>query len=185
MSSCNARTPCLYCFSNTCGKGFTMFSIADLLDRARASGSIVSDYQLAKVIGISHQAMTHYRMGRTLPNESVIEQLCALSGDDPGVIAAQIQSARSKTPEAKNMWLMIAKRLAGGASTAILSVLVTISLIAGYAPSARASERFDAQTGKLNGLYIVSITFLSVGDFLRVRLRSLCALFWCLSRVHP
>lgn len=154
-----------------------MFSIAALLDRAKAGGNIESDYRLSKVIGITHQGMTNYRMGKTLPNESVIEQLCALSGDDPGVIAAQIQAARSKTPEAVNMWLMIAKRLAGGASTAILSVLFAISLIAGGAVDARASGLNASQTEKQGSLYIVSIAILSVGEFLRVRLRQFQGLF--------
>lgn len=154
-----------------------MFSIAELLDRAKAGAGIETDYRLAKVIGKSHQVISNYRGGKSLPEESVIEQLCALSGDDPGVIAAQIQAARSKTPEAVNMWLMVAKRLAGGASTAILSVLFSISLIAGGAVDARASGLDDAQSVKAKSLYIVSITILSVGEFLRVRLRQISGFF--------
>lgn len=132
-----------------------MFSIAEFLERAKAGAGIDTDYRLGKVIGISHQVISGYRLGKSLPSESVIEQLCALSGDDPGVIAAQIQAARSKTPEAVNMWLMIAKRLAGGASTAILSVLFAISLIAGGAVDARAGGLVDAQSVKAKSLYIV------------------------------
>lgn len=154
-----------------------MFSIAEFLERAKAGAGIETDYRLGKVIGISHQVISGYRLGKSLPSESVIEQLCALSGDDPGVIAAQIQAARSKTPEAVNMWLAIAKRLAGGASTAILSVLFAISLIAGGAVDARASGLNDSQTAKVKSLYIVSITILSVGEFLRVRLRQISGFF--------
>lgn len=153
-----------------------MFLIADLLERAKAKGNIESDYRLAIVIGITHGAMTHYRQGRTLPNEKVIAQLCALSGDDPGVVAAQIQAARSKSPEAVNMWNMIAARLSGVASTAFLSVVLAITLIAGYAPGARAGEVDASQNVKLNRLYIVSSTFLSVLEFLRVRLRQITGL---------
>ena len=148
-----------------------MFSIADLLERAKAKANIESDYRLAKVIGITHSAMTHYRMGRSLPNESVIEQLCALSGDDAGVIAAQIQAERSKTPEAKNMWLMVAARLRGAAQTAILSVCFAIMLIALPAQDARAMTVDAYKSGNVNLLYIVSITNLSVQEFLMVRLR--------------
>ncbi|MDT7522021.1 DUF3693 domain-containing protein [Rhodoferax sp. TBRC 17198] len=132
-----------------------MFSIADLLERAKAKANIESDYRLAKVIGITHGAMTHYRQGRTLPNESVIEQLCALSGDDAGVIAAQIQAERSKTPEAKNMWLMVAARLRGAAQTAILSVCFAIALIALPASDARAVTVDAYKSGSVNLLYIV------------------------------
>jgi hypothetical protein len=154
-----------------------MFSIADLLERAKAKANIESDYRLAKVIGITHGAMTHYRQGRTLPNESVIEQLCALSGDDAGVIAAQIQAERSKTPQAKNMWLMVAARLRGAAQTAILSVCFAIALIAFPASDARAVTVDAYKTGSVNLLYIVSSTILSVQDFLMVRLRRFTGLF--------
>jgi hypothetical protein len=154
-----------------------MFSIAELLDRAKAGGNIDSDYRLSKVIGITHQGMTNYRMGKTLPNESVIGQLCALSGDDPGVIAAQIQAARSKTPEAVNMWNLIAKRLAGGASNAILSVCFAIALIAAPASDARATTLNAYKTGEFSLLYIVSSTFLTVHVFALVRLRRFTGLF--------
>lgn len=73
-----------------------MFSVANFLDRAKARASIDSDYRLAKVIGITHSVISGYRAGKSLPNESVIEQLCGLSGDDPDYIAAQIQAARAQ-----------------------------------------------------------------------------------------
>jgi len=92
--------------------------------------SIESDYRLAKILGITHQSVSLYRTGDTLPNDKVIAQLCALSGDDPGVIAAEIHAARSKSPEAKSMWMSIAARLSGGASPAILAVVFAISLVA-------------------------------------------------------
>lgn len=147
-----------------------MFSIANLIDRAKAGGNIDSDYKIADVIGISHQAIYAYRTKNTLPNDKVIAQLCALSGDDVGVIAAQIHAARAKSEDVRSMWTLIAKRLAGGASTAVLSVLFAISLLAGGVQDARASGLSDAQTAKLNRLYIVSSTFFSV---VLVRLRQI------------
>lgn len=126
-----------------------MFSIANLLERAKAHGNIESDYRLALVIGITHSAMTHYRQGRSLPNEKVIAQLCALSGDDPGVMAAQIQASRSKTPEAKSMWLSVAARLAGRAKVDILPILIAICLIAASALPARASAALTAKAWDL------------------------------------
>lgn len=149
-----------------------MFSIANFLDHVKARASIDSDYRLSKVIGKSHGAITNYRTGRTLPNEEVIEQLCALSGDDPDLIAAQVQAARAKDAPAKVMWSRIAARLAGGASTAILSVLFTISLIAGSASDARATGLTVLKNQAVNLLYIVSSTFLTVSCFVLVRLRS-------------
>lgn len=136
--------------------GPAMFSVANLLDRAKAKANIESDYRLGKVIGITHGATTNYRTGKTMPNDKILAQLCALSGDDVAVVAAQVQAERAQSPEGKTMWLMIAKRLSGQASTAILSVLFTISLIAGYAPPAGASGLNDSQKVKADNLYIAS-----------------------------
>ncbi len=148
-----------------------MFSIAQLLDSAKERGNIESDYRLSKVIGKSHQVISAYRVGKSLPEESVIDQLCALSGDDPDVIAAHIQAARSKSPEAKNLWLRVAARMQGAATTAILSVCFALTLVALPAQQARAATVDAYKTGDVNLLYIVSSTFLTVGQFLHVRLR--------------
>jgi hypothetical protein len=154
-----------------------MFLIAELLERAKARASIESDYRLGKVIGITHQAISGYRAGISLPKDKVIAQLCALSGDDPHLVMAQIQAERASSPEAKNLWMTMAKRLQGAATTAILSVCFAIALIALPAQDARATTLDAYKTGESNILYIVSITFLSVSDFLMVRLRRFPGLF--------
>ena len=152
-------------------KGITMFSIAEFLDRAKARASIDTDYRLGKVIGISHQVISGYRLGKSLPNESVIEQLCALSGDDPDFIAAQIQAARAKDAPARVMWSRIAARLAGGASTAILSVLFSIGLIAGTTQDAMASSLTDLQNAE-SQQFIHRIKYVFVSGCIRLeRLR--------------
>lgn len=148
-----------------------MISIAKLLDSAKAKAGIESDYRLAKVIGITHSVISGYRLAKSMPNEKILAQLCALSGDDVAVVAAEIQALRAQSPEGKNMWLMIAKRLAGGAGTAILSVLFSIALIAGIAEPAQAADREGGRSARLDFIYIVSSTFLSVASFLLVRLR--------------
>lgn len=158
-------------------RGIAMFSVADLIERAKVRANIDSDYRLCKVIGIKTPTMSGYRSGKSTPDARVLEQLCALAGEDLAVWAANLQAERERTPEGKTVWLMIAKRLAGGASTAILSVLFAISLIVGGAVDARASGLNDSQTVKVKSLYIVSITILSVGEFLRVRLRQFQGLF--------
>lgn len=154
-----------------------MFSIANLLERAKVTANLESDYRLAKVLRINQSALSNYRNGRNLPNVEILEALCALSGDDAGLIVAQVEAARASEGPVKSMWLSVAKRLAGGASTAILTVVFAISLIAGYAPSAMAGGSQAIKTRCFNGLYIVSTTILTVSVFLQVRLRHITALF--------
>lgn len=158
---------------------FAMFSIAALLERAKEKSGIDSDYRLAKVLRINQSALSNYRHGRSLPNAEMVEALCALSGDDAGLVVAQVEAARASEGPVRNMWLSVAKRLQGAATTAILSVCFAIALIAAPASNARATTVQAYKTGQVDLLYIVSTTILSVGDFLRVRLRRLRGLFWC------
>lgn len=133
-----------------------MLLIANLLDSAKAKANIESDYRLAKIIGITHSVVSAYRHGKSMPNEKILAQLCALSGDDVGVVAAQVQAERAQSPEGKSMWMMVAARLAGRASTAFLSVVFAIAFVAGYTGNAGATGLIDSKTPRVNMLYIVS-----------------------------
>lgn len=106
-----------------------------------------------------------------MPDERVLEQLCALSGDDVAVVAAQVQAERARTPEGRSMWLMVAKRLSGAASTAILSVVFALVFVAGQVGPAHSATVQDVKTASVKSLYIVQSAILSVQVFLLVRLR--------------
>ena len=148
-----------------------MFSIADLLERAKARAELGSDYRLAKVLRINQTLLSNWRHGRNLPSVEMVEALCALSGDDAGLMVAQVEAARAAEGPVRNMWLMVAARLRGGASTAILSVCFAMCLIAMSAGDARAATVHAHQKGEFTLLYIVSNTILTVHAFLLVRLR--------------
>ena len=154
-----------------------MFSVADLLDRAKAGANIESDYRLAKVIGITHAAVSGYRAGKTMPDARVLEQLCALSGDDLAMFAIQAQAERERTPEGKAVWLMVAKRLAGGATTAVLSVVFAISLIAGGAQDARASGLYPQKAEIQIPIHRIKYVFVSAAVSMLDRLQRYRGLF--------
>ena len=154
-----------------------MFSIAQLLDSAKANARIESDYRLAKVLRINPSAISNYRTGVSLPNVEIIEALCALSGDDAGLIVAHVEAARAKPGPVRAMWEKVALRLAAGATTAILSVCFAISLIAMPARDARAATVYAYKSAEFSLLYIVSNTFFSVSAFALVRLRQTTFLF--------
>lgn len=154
-----------------------MFSIADLIERAKARANIDTDYRLAKVIRINQSALGNYKAGRSMPDERVLEQLCALSGDDVAVFAAQIQAERARTPEGKNLWSLIAARLAGGASPAILSVLFSLGLIAATAQDAKAGTAPAVKLSAVQIIYIVSSSVFVSARRALVRLRRCGQLF--------
>lgn len=154
-----------------------MFSVADLLSRAKANANIESDYRLAKVLRINQSALSNYKAGRSFPEPVILEALCALSGDDVAAVFVAVQAAKAHDETTRTIWEKVAKRMA---NTAILSVLFAIALIAAPAQSARAGVAFHLENVKVKLLYIVSITFLSVGHAWHRRLPSLFRLC-CLS----
>ena len=89
-----------------------MEKIASLLDKAKVIHKLPSDYKLALVMGISQTSLIHYRAGKSLPDSRVITKICELTGDDPMILAAQIECERAKSAEAKNLWAGVAARLA-------------------------------------------------------------------------
>ena len=140
-----------------------MFSIANLLDSARSRGSLVSDYQLAKVIEKNKQNISGYRHGKTLPDEGTIVRLCQLSGDDPDLVAAQIQSERAQTHEGRLLWARVAQRLAAAPRSAghvqahMLVVLFAVFMLGGHALPALASAVYLVPSVLANAVYYVKL----------------------------
>lgn len=154
-----------------------MFSVAELLERAKSNARIESDYRLAKVLRINQSALSNYRSGRSLPNVEIVEALCALSGDDAGLMVAQVEAARAADGPVRNMWLSVAKRLAGGAQTAILSVLLAIVFVASSLMPPRAEAAVLQKLYSSTSYTSCEVALLSVGRFLLVRLRRYTGIF--------
>lgn len=115
-------------------------NIAAHLDKAKVIHRLSSDYKLALVMGVDHKSLANYRAGKTLPDARVISLLCGLTGDDPTILAVEIEEQRAKTDEARNLWHMVAQRLQAGAAAAIFSVLFVLGFGAGLPMEAAAQE---------------------------------------------
>lgn len=114
--------------------------VAALLDKAKAMHRLSSDYKLALVMGIRTTSITNYRSGKTLPDARVIGILCDLTGDDPALLAAEIEEQRAATPEARAIWHQVAVRLQQAAAAGVFSVLAAVFLAVGV-PSGDASAK--------------------------------------------
>src|SRR6266702_7659586 len=102
-----------------------MKTTVQFLDAVRVRHSLTSDYQLGKLLGVSHARISNYRVGRNMMDEAMCLKIAAaLSLDDPGEVLVAIAHEREKRPEVKRAWERVAKRLA--ASTA--AVLVALGL---------------------------------------------------------
>ena len=135
-----------------------MFDVSAFLDRAKAgAGNNVTDYRLAKMLGVTTAAVSLWRSGSRAPDGRSIVKLCELSGDDPDQVAAEIQVMRSASEEEAALWRRVASRLSGSVAAAV----VCFVLVAGFAPSPAMANSGD------DSLYIMSTLLL---------LRLLCGL---------
>ena len=117
-----------------------------------------------------------------MPNESAIEQICALSGDDPDVIAAQIQAARAADAPARAMWLRIAARMSGAASTALMALVFILASALTNPIEALAYDGPATKSVAVDRLYIVLSDILAGIAYSLVRLRwCLPACFWLIA----
>lgn len=127
-------------------------NVAALLDKAKVIHSLSSDYKLALVMGVSHRSLASYRHGMTLPDARVISKLCALTGDDAAVMAAEIEAQRATTEDARALWRQVVQRLQSTLHAAIFAVLAGVVLAGSFPSGAQAAQSL---AGQLNPLYIV------------------------------
>ena len=127
-----------------------MFDVIAFLDRAKACAGNVSDYRLAKLIGVTPATVSGWRSGHRAPDGRSIVKLCEISRDDPDQVAAEIQVMRSASDEEAALWRRVASRLSGSVAAAV----VCFVLVAGFAPSPAMAQ--DSQPG----LYIMSTLLL-------------------------
>ncbi len=119
-------------------------NIAALIDKAKVMHRLSSDYKLALVMGISHVTLLSYRQGKTLPDTRVIAKICELTGDDPALMAVQIEEQRAKTDEARALWHQVAERLQAAAATAVFAVAFLVSGMVGFPSDAQAKTAFNS-----------------------------------------
>lgn len=103
-----------------------MFSVTEFLDRAKAGAGGCSDYRLSKLVGVSTQAVSAWRVGRTVPELPAILELCKLSGDDPEHVLACIQSMRASNDDVAAFWRKVADRTSGVANVLLLAGIAMV-----------------------------------------------------------
>jgi predicted transcriptional regulator len=88
-----------------------MISTVQMLDAARQRLGDVSDYRLAKVLGVNPNAVSNYRVGRSCPSNPIAMRLAALAGVDglEAVVAVNIE--RAQTPEDRHVWEKMLERV--------------------------------------------------------------------------
>jgi transcriptional regulator with XRE-family HTH domain len=77
------------------------------LDAVKKRLGISSDYALAKALGISQQAVSNYRAGRSKMDDDVALTIAELLGINPLAVIAAANAERAKTDEARARWINV------------------------------------------------------------------------------
>ncbi|HEY0955930.1 MAG TPA: hypothetical protein VGE36_14295 [Roseateles sp.] len=88
-----------------------MISTVELLDAARRHQGDVTDYRIAKILGVPQATVSNYRTGRTKPINSIAMRLAELAGFDPVEAMVAVNLERADTPEDREAWEMVMARV--------------------------------------------------------------------------
>lgn len=132
-----------------------MFDLQGFLNRAMQGAGVTTDYGLAKATGLTAQVISKYRLEKSLPDERAIVLLCQFTGDDPMMVALQVQYDRAANDEAKSLWGGMADRLKKSTKAAKTSVLIAITAIATHQDPAQAVSLSPALSAPAQTMQIV------------------------------
>lgn len=77
----------------------------ELLDAVKVRRGITSDYALAKALGVTQQAVSSYRAGRSRIDDEVALTVAEILNIHPLQVIAAANAERAKTDEQKERWL--------------------------------------------------------------------------------
>ena len=130
---------------------------ADWIDRVKTMHGW-SDYRVAKELGFRPNTISMYRSNGGPMDEAIALKVAHSLQINAALVLADQAMERAKDAEARSAWGAVMERLggmAGGASTAILSVLWAIVLIASMPILTGTGEAVASQSSDINSLYIV------------------------------
>lgn len=91
------------------------------IDRVRQTCGCTSDYQVAKLLGVSHERVSSYRTGRTAFDEDMAARVGAALGVHPAHVLATVRAGKARTDEGRAVWEEIARHF-GHAAALFLAV---------------------------------------------------------------
>lgn len=88
-----------------------MLRTVDILDAIKARLNLPSDYALAKQMGITHSAITIYRKKHTTMSDETALKAAKLLKIAPFYFMALANAERTKSPEVRREWEMLATEM--------------------------------------------------------------------------
>lgn len=105
------------------------------IDAIKTKRGGISDYQLAKVLGVSQQTVSRYRVGKDFLGDSTAIRVAELLEIDSGIVIAAVHAERAKTDAEKAAWKAILEKLGGIAA----ALFISVSGLSAPAPAQAAS----------------------------------------------
>lgn len=81
----------------------------DFLDLLKRHFGVTSDYAIAKRLDVTPQAVSKYRKGTALPDDSTAVKWAILLNMDPLFVLASINAEREKNPAVREQWERLAE----------------------------------------------------------------------------
>lgn len=101
--------------------------IEKLLDETKHAAGIKSDGELARMLGVSKQAVSKYYHGERVPDEYACLKIAEITKQPLDTIIATVKAATEKDATRRAAWENYMKRLGGIAASFLLVVGVIIS----------------------------------------------------------
>lgn len=79
-------------------------TLNEYLDAAKIALGVSSDYELAKRLEVSKQAMSSYRHGERSPDTYMIFKVAITLNLDPATVLADLESQREKSGKRLDFW---------------------------------------------------------------------------------
>lgn len=120
-------------------------TVDNVLDRARHRQGLLSDYKLALVLGVQQSAVSNWRKGRSVPDDTLAARLADLAGLDKGFVVAGFHAMRAEPgSDSQALWHQIVSRLRTSGTALGFAVVAGSALMGSPEPAYSA------------GLYIMS-----------------------------
>jgi len=116
----------------------------EYLDAIKARYDLPTDYRLAKFMGMSTQAISHYRHKGTTFSDEVALKVAELLELPEGKVLADMQAERARSERVKAAWREIARKLSQAAAFAG-TVILTYSFTGVASHNAMLLKGFLAQ----------------------------------------
>lgn len=111
-----------------------------LINALKAKTGAVSDYDLAKKMGITRAAISNYQTGKRIFDDETAIKVASMLEIDPSMVLASIHIERAKSDAEKFAWTALFERLGGVAAALTLGIMLN------------APNDAQANAGKVSGL---------------------------------